>query len=280
MASAGTFSTSASLSGSCTARADRAALPALSLSQRVPLPNLPRPVNGARVRRCRALALLVAEELDRPLELRSLDLEPRVHLGIDRTEHGLLDARADNRHAVAAHEHAIAPSESAGERGAKWAVAHQEVVLLAHFADVPDRCAGPKERTHVVDGPQLGLRHAERDDGGRMAVHHRHHLRPRAEDLAVDVALDKALALVAARRFAVGVPFDKVRRGDERGGAGARHDEMVRPLIAPRAHVAVGVEHAVLGEDAARGDEVVDERLAGSDFLHWVRISLRCVEKM
>src|SRR3954463_11170559 len=208
MASAGTFSTSASLSGSCTARADKAALHGLPLSQRIALPNLPRPLDRPRVRRRRALALLVAEELDRPLELRSLDLEPRVHLGIDRTEHGLLDARADHRHAVAAHQHAIALSESAGERGAERAVAHQEVVLLAHFADVPDRSTGPEEGAHVIDGPQPGLRHAERDDGGRMAVHHRHHLRPRAEDLAVDVALDKALALVAARRFAVGVPFD------------------------------------------------------------------------
>ena len=84
-----------------------------------------------------------------------------------------------------------------------------------------------------------------------MAVHDRHHLGPRAVDLAVDVALDEALALVAGERLAVGVELHQVGGGDQRRRARARHDEVVRALVAARADVAVGVEHAVLREDAA-----------------------------
>src|ERR1051326_3995210 len=58
-----------------------------------------------------------------------------------------------------------------------------------------------------------------------MAVHKRHYLRARAIDLAVDIALDEALALVAGGRLAVRPPLDEVRGSDERRGARARHDE-------------------------------------------------------
>src|SRR3981189_2023072 len=54
--------------------------------------SVPRLAGGAG----RAPALLVAEEFDRPFELPRLQLEPRVHLGVDGTEHRL-------RHAVADH---------------------------------------------------------------------------------------------------------------------------------------------------------------------------------
>ena len=44
---------------------------------------------------------------------------------------------------------------SAGERRAERPVAHEQVVLLAHFADVEHRRARPEERAHVIDRPQL-----------------------------------------------------------------------------------------------------------------------------
>src|SRR6185295_13572950 len=113
-----------------------------------------------------------------------------------------------------------------------------------------------------------------------MAMHHGHDLRPGAIDLAVDVALDEALALVSGRRLAVRAPFDQVGRGDERRRPRARHEEVLGALVAPRADVAVSVEHAMVGEDAASRDEIVDELLAGSGLLHLVRISLKCGEKM
>src|ERR1043166_5874094 len=109
-----------------------------------------------------------------------------------------------------------------------------------------------------------------------MAVHDRHDLRARAIDLAVDIALDEALALVAGGRLAVRPPLDEVRGSDERRGARARHDEVLAPLVTARADVAIGVEHAVLGENAACGDEVVDQLLARGELLHLWRISLIC----
>ena len=108
-----------------------------------------------------------------------------------------------------------------------------------------------------------------------MAVHDRHDLRARAVDLAVDVALDEALALVA-ERLAVGVELHQVGGGDERRRARARHDEALGPLVAPRADVPVGVEHLVLGEDAACGDQIVDELPACGELFHRRRISLIC----
>src|SRR5688572_11382464 len=114
-----------------------------------------------------------------------------------------------------------------------------------------------------------------------MAVHNRHHLGAGAVDLAVDVALDEAFSLVAGQRLAVGVELHQVRRGDERGGERARHDEALGLAIAARADVAVGVEHFVHGEDAARGDEIVDELAAGGELgFHLCRNVLRTGEEM
>ena len=125
-------------------------------------------------------------------------------------------------------------------------IANEEIVLLSHGADVPDRCAGPEEGAHVVNRPQLRARHAERDHRGRMAVHHGHDVGPGAIDLAVDVALDESLALVADR-FAVRAELHDVGRRHQRRRARARHEEMPGPLVAARAHMSIGVEHAVPG---------------------------------
>src|SRR5512145_175632 len=110
-----------------------------------------------------------------------------------------------------------------------------------------------------------------------MAVHDRHHVGPRAVELAVDIEHEEALALVAGQRFAVCVELHEIRRGDERRRERARHDEALGVLIAARAHVPIGVEHFVLREDTARGDEVFNERVARGEFrlLHWWRSSLR-----
>src|SRR6185436_15164456 len=151
---------------------------------------------------------------------------------------------------------------------AQRTVADQQIVLFPDFPDLEHRRPGPEERPHVIDRPQFRARGAERNHRRRMAVHHRHHFRPRAVDLAVDVALEKALALVARQWLAVGVELHQVGGGDQRGRERARHDEMVGALVAARADVTVGIEHFVLREDAARGDQVVDQGAAGGDFLH------------
>ena len=107
-------------------------------------------------------------------------------------------------------------------------------------------------------------------------MHHRHDFRTRAVDLAVDVALDEAFPLVAGGGLAVRAELHQVRGSDERRRARARHEEMPGPLVAARAHMSIGVEHAVPGEDAAAGDQVVDQLLACGGLLHFSRISLMC----
>ena len=51
-----------------------------------------------------------------PSSCVGLELQARVHLGVDRAEHGLGNAVADHGHAVAAHQHAVALPKRAGQR--------------------------------------------------------------------------------------------------------------------------------------------------------------------
>src|SRR5881396_3637603 len=157
------------------------------------LPQLPRPLQRAAIGGARAPALLVAEEFDRALELPGLQLEPRVHLGVDGAEHRLRHAVADHGHAMAAHQDATASAQRARQSPPERPVAYQEIVLGAYRPDFKHRRPGPQERTHVVDRPQPGARDAERDHRSRMAMHDRHHVGPRAVDLAVNKALDESL---------------------------------------------------------------------------------------
>src|SRR6266513_6361989 len=108
----------------------------LLASQHAFLPELPRPLERAAVGGGRAPALLVAEEFDRAFELPGLQLEPRVHLGVEGTEHRLRHAIADHGHAMAAHQHAGALAQRAGQRPPERTVAYQEIVLGPYFADL------------------------------------------------------------------------------------------------------------------------------------------------
>ena len=58
----------------------------LAAAQCVLLPNLPRPFDGAGVGDSGAPPLLIGQEFNRALQLRGLDLETRVHLGVDGAE--------------------------------------------------------------------------------------------------------------------------------------------------------------------------------------------------
>src|SRR5438046_10023088 len=100
----------------------------LLAGQRALLPELPRPLERAAVGGARAPALLVAEEFDRALELPGLQLEPRVHLGVDGTEHRLRHAIADYCHAVAAHQHETVSLQRACRRLPERPVAYQQIV--------------------------------------------------------------------------------------------------------------------------------------------------------
>ena len=93
-------------------------------------------------------------------------------------------------------------------------------------------------------------------------MHHGHHLRAGAVDLAVDVALADRVALARrVERLAVEAVLQQVAGLHRLRGDIAREDEALR--VARRAHadVPVGVDHAVLGEDAVRRDEVFEKGL-------------------
>src|SRR5216683_3092873 len=111
----------------------------LLASQRAFLPQLPRPLERAAVGGGRAPALLVAEEFDRAFELPGLELEPRIHFGVEGAEHRLLHAIADHGHAVAAHQHAGAPAQRACQSLPERPVAYQEIVLGPDLADLEHR---------------------------------------------------------------------------------------------------------------------------------------------
>src|SRR3989454_10436970 len=240
----------------------KASMGILLASRRAFLPQLPRPLERAAIGGARAPALLVAEEFDRALELPGLQLEPRVHLGVDGAEHRLRHAVADHGHAMTAHQDATASAQLTCQSLPERPIAYQQIVLGAHCPDFKHRRPGPQERTHVVDRPQLCVRDAERDHRGRMAMHDRHHVRPSAVDLAMNIAFDEYLAALARQRLAVRVELHHVRRRDQRRGARARHEEAVRAAVAAGTDMAVGVEHLVRGEDAARGGEILDQRAA------------------
>jgi hypothetical protein len=104
-----------------------------------------------------------------------------------------------------------------------------------------------------------------------MVVHHRHDIGPRAIDLAVDEALaDRGHARfysLAVERLAVEVVLEDVFHLHGLGRDGAGEEETLRILRRAQADVAVGVDHAVLGEDAVGGDQVFEQRrfhLSGS----------------
>jgi hypothetical protein len=158
---------------------------------------------------------------------------------------------------VAAHEDAGALAERLREGFPRFRVADEHVALFADLADIEDRRAAPEEGSHVVHGLELALGHSEGHHGFRVAVHDRHHIGPRPVDLAVDEALEVGAAVVA-HRLAVGPVEHHVCRGDEWGRNGPRHEEMARLVGRAHAHVAVGIEHALHGEDAVGGDEVFD----------------------
>src|SRR5437588_160803 len=87
-------------------------------------------------------------------------------------------------------------------------------------------------------------------------------LGPSAIDLAMNVAFDESLAVLAGKRLAVRVELHHVRRRDQRRCARARHDEAPGAALAAGADMAVGVEHFVRREDTARGDEILNQPAA------------------
>ena len=142
----------------------------------------------------------------------------------------------------------------------------------ADVADLEARAAAGQERGDVRDRPQRLVGHRERDHGRRMAVHHGVDVGPRAKRLAVDVALQEHAPALLIDRVGVEVELHDVLGRHQRRRAGARQQIALRVFRMPHGHMAPGVEHAVLGEDAACGDEVLDQRgIDGAGGGEWKR---------
>ena len=92
-----------------------------------------------------------------------------------------------------------------------------------------------------------------------MAVHHGVDVGPRLVGAAVDEALQEHAAVALIDRVGVKVELHDVLDRDQRRRPRARHQIALRIARVPHRHVAPGVEHAVLRQDPARGDQVFDQ---------------------
>src|SRR5437773_7983468 len=135
---------------------------------------------------------------------------------------------------------------------------HQQIGALLHIADLEVGQALADEGRHVEERPHRHVGDAERHYRGGVVVHHRHHLRPALVDLAVDEALAHRFAPLRIERPAVEVVLHQVCELHALGRDRARYEIAVRVARRAQAHVPVGVDHAVLSEDAVSRDEVFE----------------------
>ena len=119
-----------------------------------------------------------------------------------------------------------------------------------------------QEGTHVKYRPQLGAADAKRNHRYRMAMHNGHHIRPGTIDLAVDEALQKRLAGVAADGVRLQVELHHIADFGNRRRARAGHHKMIRIAITARTQMAIGIQHLVPGQDMQAVDQVFQQGLA------------------
>jgi len=135
---------------------------------------------------------------------------------------------------------------------------NQKIGAFLHVADLEIGQAVADKGRHVEQGAHRHAGDAERDHRRRVVVHYRHDVGPGLVDFAVDIALAHRLAAGVVQRPAVEVVFEDVLGLHPLRRDGVRQVIAVRILRRAQADVAIGVDHAVLGEDAVRGDQVVE----------------------
>src|SRR3954449_1053577 len=155
-----------------------------------PTPVFPGGVDAIRAgARGNLVDLARGQELDLA-HVHGLLLQPRVDLEIDRDIDGVTDVPARDGCAMAAHQRGAAFAHEFGQIAPHLHVLDQQrgvaemVVGIPHRHLVADRCA------HVEDRLDLLTRHSERNDAFAVVVHHRHHIRPRFEERAVDAPFE------------------------------------------------------------------------------------------
>ena len=90
-------------------------------------------------------------------------------------------------------------------------------------------------------------------------MNHRHHVRPRLVNFAMNEALQKHGSTTVAHGVAIEIELHDVGGGDQRRRERPRHEKAIGIGRMTRADVAEAVENAKVGEDAAASHDIFDQ---------------------
>jgi hypothetical protein len=190
-----------------------------------------------------------------------------VACNCNRAEHRRAQARPDHDHTMRAQQRHRLVRQHLRQGRALFRAADDDVGYAEFLADVEHRHTLRDEGGIVIHRPHRRLHQAERDHRRGMAVRDRHRVRPCLENLAVQVALEKGIAPAQIARHAVEIEFHDVVGSDQGRRERARHQEAPGMVRMPHGDVAGGVEHALIGKDAACRGEILQhdtlDRTAG-----------------
>jgi hypothetical protein len=102
-----------------------------------------------------------------------------------------------------------------------------------------------------------------------MGMDHRHDIRPRFIDFAVDKALAVMLLAAIGRRNALERELSNIGLGHDAGRDVARHHIALRVLVMPDADMAEAVENLMIEENEIGRDQIFDEIARGGDEAGW-----------
>ena len=206
--------------------------------------------------RARALGLAAAQRAD-PAQRHRAQLDFRVGVRVDGAEHEFPQRGADERGAVAPHQHHPVRAERFCQRAPFLRLDHQHVGVAEIVLAVPERRRGAEHRAHVEDRHELDAGDAERQHRGRVVMAHRVDVGPCLIDAAVDDALAVKRQVGMNGRLRIERELQNIGRLDQLGAA--RAGEQIAPAVGRMAHadVAEAVEHAFMRDDAVGERELV-----------------------
>ena len=197
---------------------------------------------------------------DRRIHAHGFGLQRGIEGEKDGTADHARQRRADDRRAMAAHQHGGVIAECLRKVMTERRVADQHVRHAGFLADFEHGDAEGDEGRAVVHRLERYPGIAEGDQRRRMRVHHRHHVRSRLVDFAVDEALGiqcRQRQPVCVNGSAVEIEFQYVFRGDKIGRHAPRHQISVWVLVVSHRNVTPPVEQAVIGKNAIGGNQIL-----------------------
>ena len=184
--------------------------------------------------------------------------DPRVARQVDAQPHHLEERVAGRGEAVAAHQHHRVLAQHLRHVAALRHVGHQQIGVVAELVgDIPHRHMRAHVARHMRHTAQRRLRNAERQRVFGMRMHHCADLGLRLINRAVDEALEIGRPRVADRR-AIQHELDDVVLGDMFRAQRAGQQVAVRLGRMPHADMAVGIDHALVGQDPVGDHQVPD----------------------